>query len=363
MGRPPVPKDRAKSTLLSVRFSDGERAALDAAAVGDGLRLSEWVRRKLLALVGIEAASGNEAHEDLQRMQQYWDTVFAQLEQDAPPVTPEPSKNPDAVALGKLGGAKGGKARAEKLSPERRKQIAQEAAAKRWGPRAPRHQAAEPPALPAPQLTARDLVVSDREIAEPEERRLGRPALPPLLPAPTRPDVSRDVRRSGRHRDVRASTLSNRFGIRELELQALRDGISPEPHWKPKTRGECMDGHRPCPYVSCRWHLFLDVSSIGSLKLNFPDIEPDELTESCALDVADRGGDTLENVGTMLNLTRERIRQLETKAMATLQKRLRPLAQDFDVAGPVGKRRLPIVTEPDDPEETAELVAALESAL
>lgn len=41
-------------------------------------------------------------------------------------------KNPAAVALGKLGGLKGGKARAEKLSPRRRKDIAKKAAAKRW---------------------------------------------------------------------------------------------------------------------------------------------------------------------------------------------------------------------------------------
>ncbi len=41
-------------------------------------------------------------------------------------------KNPNAVALGKLGGLKGGKARAKKLSPERRKEIAQKAAKARW---------------------------------------------------------------------------------------------------------------------------------------------------------------------------------------------------------------------------------------
>ena len=41
-------------------------------------------------------------------------------------------KNPAAVALGKLGGIKGGKARAEKLSPERRREIAASAARKRW---------------------------------------------------------------------------------------------------------------------------------------------------------------------------------------------------------------------------------------
>lgn len=42
-------------------------------------------------------------------------------------------KNPNAVALGRLGGLKGGKARAEKLTPEQRKEIAKKAAKARWG--------------------------------------------------------------------------------------------------------------------------------------------------------------------------------------------------------------------------------------
>jgi hypothetical protein len=41
-------------------------------------------------------------------------------------------KNPAAVALGKLGGSKGGRIRAENLSPEARKTIAQQAATARW---------------------------------------------------------------------------------------------------------------------------------------------------------------------------------------------------------------------------------------
>jgi hypothetical protein len=45
---------------------------------------------------------------------------------------PEPPKNPAAVALGRLGGLKGGKARAESLSPKKRKEIARKAAESRW---------------------------------------------------------------------------------------------------------------------------------------------------------------------------------------------------------------------------------------
>ena len=44
----------------------------------------------------------------------------------------ESTKNPAAVELGRLGGKKGGKARAEKLTPEQRKEIAQRAAQARW---------------------------------------------------------------------------------------------------------------------------------------------------------------------------------------------------------------------------------------
>ena len=49
-----------------------------------------------------------------------------------PPKDPTHEKNLNAVALGKLGGKKGGDARAKKLSPEQRKAIAQKAARARW---------------------------------------------------------------------------------------------------------------------------------------------------------------------------------------------------------------------------------------
>lgn len=45
---------------------------------------------------------------------------------------PEPEKNPAAVALGRLGGLKGGKARADSLTAKKRSEIAKKAAATRW---------------------------------------------------------------------------------------------------------------------------------------------------------------------------------------------------------------------------------------
>ncbi len=60
-------------------------------------------------------------------------SIVEQATGDTPAVVPvEDGKNAAAVALGRLGGLKGGKARAEKLSKEKRSEIARKAAAARW---------------------------------------------------------------------------------------------------------------------------------------------------------------------------------------------------------------------------------------
>jgi len=157
--------------------------------------------------------------------------------------------------------------------------------------------------------------------------------------------ITREQRRSRRKRDVRARTISvKRMTKRDLEIGRL---LYPETdYFKPRTRAECAEGARPCPYVSCKYHLYVDVSPrTGAIKLNFPDLEVWELNESCALDVADRGGTTLEDVGAIMNLTRERIRQVEVKALAKLEALKEMMAlRDFVDEGPVGKRRLPVLS-------------------
>ncbi len=92
---------------------------------------------------------------------------------------------------------------------------------------------------------------------------------------------------------------------------------------RPRTRAECRSGPRPCLYVSCRFHLYLDVNeATGSIKLNFPGVEPWELPETCALDIAERGGLTLEEIGRLLNVTRERARQLEEAGLTKVKSRV-----------------------------------------
>ena len=89
---------------------------------------------------------------------------------------------------------------------------------------------------------------------------------------------------------------------------------------RPTSRAECREELRPCPWVACKHHLYLDINpETGSIKINFPDLEPWELKHTCALDVAERGGITLEEVGEIMNLTRERIRQVEVRGLLKLK--------------------------------------------
>ncbi len=127
---------------------------------------------------------------------------------------------------------------------------------------------------------------------------------------------------SSRKDRVRARTISiKRLSKRELERG--RQAFPESEYQSPVYRAQCLQGDnadRPCAFVSCKYHLYLDVSErTGAIKLNFPDLEVWDLPESCSLDIADRGGITLEEVGTIMNLTRERIRQLETKGLAKLK--------------------------------------------
>lgn len=87
---------------------------------------------------------------------------------------------------------------------------------------------------------------------------------------------------------------------------------------RPRQRGDCRCEQRPCPWVGCRYHLYADISFHGTLVMIFPMLELWEIRETCALDVADRGPQTQEKVGEFMNLTRERVRQIEKKALAKL---------------------------------------------
>ena len=133
------------------------------------------------------------------------------------------------------------------------------------------------------------------------------------------PAVSRKVRRRSRRTRPRSRTIAmKRLTREELRLGALLNPPVDVP--RPRVRSECESELRPCPWVACKHHLYLDINpETGSIKINFPDLEPWELQHTCALDVAERGGITLEEVGEIMNLTRERIRQVEVRGLLKLK--------------------------------------------
>jgi hypothetical protein len=133
------------------------------------------------------------------------------------------------------------------------------------------------------------------------------------------PEISRKIRRRRRRTRPRSKTIA----MKRLTREELRVGAAMYPPVdipRPTSRAECKEEMRPCPWVACKHHLYLDINpETGSIKINFPDLEPWELQHTCALDVAERGGITLEEVGEIMNLTRERIRQVEVRGLLKLK--------------------------------------------
>lgn len=164
-------------------------------------------------------------------------------------------------------------------------------------------------------LGARVLAVAG-EVPGLEPPALEKLPLDELLDEPT---VRRKVRRHQRRTRMRAKTIA----MKRLTKDEIRQGAElqiPSEVRRPQTREDCASMPRPCPWVSCKHHLYLDINpETGSFKLNFPDLDVSEMKETCALDVADRGGITLEEVGEILNLTRERIRQVEVRGLLKLK--------------------------------------------
>jgi transcriptional regulator with XRE-family HTH domain len=111
----------------------------------------------------------------------------------------------------------------------------------------------------------------------------------------------------------------------------------------PRTRAECANGIRPCPFVACSEHLLLRVTrhglpvvdgktysnSCGPHRVDWERVEEHLLDalekaaesgrDTCALDVAEGGKQTLDQVGKRLGVTRERARQIETAGLRKLR--------------------------------------------
>lgn len=122
--------------------------------------------------------------------------------------------------------------------------------------------------------------------------------------------------------------------------------IEGTPQQRLDTRENCIDpsalNHcRPCPFSSCRRHLLLEVTSgkPGRVIPHYPEVDDlERMPYTCVEDVIlDYGDDglILDQVGEILNLTRERVRQVETTAL----RKLRRLFSEEEITAILGRKK------------------------
>ena len=117
------------------------------------------------------------------------------------------------------------------------------------------------------------------------------------------PDVPVEALTRSLARGKRTTINPRRVSRESLEAGRLQYPDVGQHADRPRTRGECEHDVLPCPWVSCKHHLYLDVDErTGSIKLNFPGREVWELRETCALRVADRDGETLEEIAELMRV-------------------------------------------------------------
>lgn len=131
-------------------------------------------------------------------------------------------------------------------------------------------------------------------------------------------------RMSGSNRHLKILTR-NRLPVDELERGRREYPEASWPSERPQTYGDCVEvglgtAAQPCPFTTCGYHLAMDVSHAGTLTLNHPGREIEQLPETCVLRVADRGEASLQQIAAVMNCTKERVSQIEAMALHKLQR-------------------------------------------
>ncbi len=104
---------------------------------------------------------------------------------------------------------------------------------------------------------------------------------------------------------------------RKVEKDTLPDDWT-----RPTIRAQCPDV-RPCPFVGCRYHLYIDVDEDGQIKYNFPHMEPWELHHSCALDIAEKSSEMNSqiDIARITGISKNIIKKIEDSAIEKLTSR------------------------------------------
>src|SRR5258708_1322825 len=99
-----------------------------------------------------------------------------------------------------------------------------------------------------------------------EPKRNALPVVPVEVPAMTEDKPRQRARTMSRKEMARMFRQQKALGGLDPELTALMAELDAT---RPKLRGDCAEGERPCPYVSCKYNLYVDVNPrTGSVKMN-----------------------------------------------------------------------------------------------
>ena len=121
--------------------------------------------------------------------------------------------------------------------------------------------------------------------------------------------------------------------------------------------GDRETAPRPCDLTDCRYHLsgFVHPGRVAS-------IQRDE-SETCALDVADLGPFTLDEIGSLVGVSRQRVKQIEEKALRKLRIRARAYGLDpRDMVEPPPRALDPVLSEEGEQRKRRRLYMRLWSA-
>jgi len=121
------------------------------------------------------------------------------------------------------------------------------------------------------------------------------------------------MKNAGKFLHPKRRTVSRVYKPEEIDVEEV--DVEYE---RPTKRSECP-GYRPCPFVSCKYNLFLDITEEGDIRFNFDGVEPWQMRNSCALDVAEKGPLKIVDVSAMVNLTKAETEEVLEQAYATIR--------------------------------------------
>ena len=117
------------------------------------------------------------------------------------------------------------------------------------------------------------------------------------------------------------------YSLRFSKQADAKKPLPPQPG-RPRTRAQCHpdaglpNSCRPCPWIGCKYHLWVDVNSAGTIYLPYGDELPER--DSCALDVAEKNTEmTCAQIGAKMGFS-------ETLVEHALKRLLRRMASRYD---------------------------------